>query len=74
MPGAPRPGRRGSSRRTLIRYAGLAQLVEHLTCNHEVVGSIPTPGSCSKHISFLGSTAQGPTQGPMSSVGPLAGA
>ena len=25
--------------------AGLAQLVEHLTCNHEVVGSIPTPGS-----------------------------
>ena len=25
--------------------AGLAQLAEHLTCNHEVVGSIPTPGS-----------------------------
>lgn len=25
--------------------AGLAQLAEHLTCNHVVVGSIPTPGS-----------------------------
>ena len=30
---------------TLTCCAGLAQLAEHLTCNHEVVGSIPTPGS-----------------------------
>jgi hypothetical protein len=26
-------------------HAGLAQLVEHLICNHEVVSSILTPGS-----------------------------
>ena len=26
-------------------YATLAQLVEHLTCNEDVVGSIPTGGS-----------------------------
>ena len=25
--------------------AGVAQLVEHLTCNQKVVGSIPTAGS-----------------------------
>ena len=30
---------------TLTCCAGLAQLAEHLICNHEVVGSIPTPGS-----------------------------
>lgn len=27
------------------RNAGLAQLVEHLICNQEVVGSSPTPGT-----------------------------
>lgn len=27
------------------QYAGLAQLAEHLTCNHVVAGSIPAPGS-----------------------------
>lgn len=26
-------------------HAGLAQLVEHAICNHEAVGSNPTPGS-----------------------------
>ena len=30
---------------TVVGRAGLAQLVEHLTCNHEVAGSIPAPGS-----------------------------
>ena len=28
-----------------ITFATLAQLVEHLTCNEDVVGSIPTGGS-----------------------------
>ena len=28
-----------------IQFATLAQLVEHLTCNEDVVGSIPTGGS-----------------------------
>ena len=30
---------------TLTGQAGLAQLAEHLTCNHEVAGSTPAPGS-----------------------------
>lgn len=29
--------------------AGVAQLVEHLTCNQKVVGSIPTAGSISSN-------------------------
>ena len=29
----------------VMHHAGLAQLVEHLICNHEVVSSILTPGS-----------------------------
>ncbi len=29
----------------LVGYAGLAQSVEQLICNQQVVGSIPTPGS-----------------------------
>ena len=29
----------------IIYFATLAQLVEHLTCNEDVVGSIPTGGS-----------------------------
>ena len=29
----------------LTQLATLAQLVEHLTCNEDVVGSIPTGGS-----------------------------
>jgi hypothetical protein len=28
-----------------VLHASLAQLVEHLTCNEDVVGSIPTGGS-----------------------------
>ena len=28
-----------------LNFATLAQLVEHLTCNEDVVGSIPTGGS-----------------------------
>ena len=31
-------------------HATLAQLVEHLTCNEDVVGSIPTGGSILKNI------------------------
>ena len=31
--------------RNRMNYATLAQLVEHLTCNEDVVGSIPTGGS-----------------------------
>src|SRR5690349_2625814 len=30
---------------TLAAQAGLAQLAEHLTCNHVVAGSTPAPGS-----------------------------
>ncbi len=41
--------RRGRSRTgglaSTPAIAGLAQLAEHLTCNHVVVGSIPAPGS-----------------------------
>ena len=51
---AQRRGRRGTrvSRdrapargTTILTRAGLAQLAEQLTCNQQVVGSIPTPGS-----------------------------
>jgi hypothetical protein len=28
-----------------IQFAGVAQLVEQLTCNQQVVGSIPIPSS-----------------------------
>ena len=31
--------------RSISVFAGLAQLVEHLSCKQDVVGSIPTPGS-----------------------------
>lgn len=34
---------------TFLATAGVAQLVEHLTCNQKVVGSIPTAGSILPH-------------------------
>ena len=37
----------------LLFRAALAQLVEHLTCNHEVSGSIPG-GGCKGGINFRG--------------------
>ena len=40
--------------------ATLAQLVEHLTCNEDVVGSIPTGGSISKEFLKLRGEKTGP--------------
>jgi hypothetical protein len=37
--------RKSSDVAIVMPHAGLAQLVEHLICNHEVVSSILTPGS-----------------------------
>lgn len=34
------------------RYAGLAQLVEHFTCNEDVAGSIPASGSMDKRTVY----------------------
>ena len=48
--GSPHPFRRGSAgarlsagreRRRWRRFGGIAQLVEHVLCKHEVTGSIP---------------------------------
>ncbi len=36
-----------------IAVAGVAQLVEHLTCNQKVVGSIPTAGSTPSNFSLF---------------------
>ena len=41
----PEGRRRRIARRNARRPAGLAQLAEQLTCNQQVIGSIPIPGS-----------------------------
>lgn len=38
-------GARFENATLILATAGVAQLVEHLTCNQKVVGSIPTAGS-----------------------------
>ena len=43
-----RPQREKSHRRQFY-YAGVAQLVEQLICNHQVVGSTPTAGTNLEH-------------------------